>query len=62
MKKFSMQEASSRKFRRHIMGNDFELLLVKDKGTYWEVTGTTYSNALLANPTLVTVRASFLAV
>lgn len=44
------------------MGNDFELLLVKDKGTYWEVTGTTYSNALLANPTLVTVRASFLAV
>ena len=27
--------------------NDFEMLLVKDKGEYYEVSGTTYSNALL---------------
>lgn len=44
------------------MKNDFELLLVKDNNNYWEVQGITYSNALLANPTLITIKASLLTI
>lgn len=40
----------------------FELLLVKDQADYWEVQGITYSNALLANPQLQTLKASSLAI
>lgn len=38
--------------------NSFELLLVKDKGTYWEVIGITYSNAMLVEPDCSMLRAT----
>jgi hypothetical protein len=42
--------------------DDFELLLVKDCETKWMIQGITYSNALLANPTLLTLKASYLTI
>lgn len=44
------------------MDQDFELLLVSDNGNFWEVQGITYSSALLANPTLITLRATDFAI
>ena len=38
--------------------NDFELLLVKDQGNFWEVIGITYSNAMLVEPECTTLRAT----
>ena len=38
--------------------NSFELLLVKDKLTYWEVVGITYSNAMRIMPGYATLRAT----
>lgn len=42
--------------------DDFELLLVKDCESKWLIQGITYSNALLANPTLLTLKASYLTI
>ena len=42
--------------------NDFELLLVKDKIKYWEVIGTTYSNAMAIEPDCSTLKATFLTI
>lgn len=42
--------------------HNFELLLVKDCGECWEVQGITYSSALLANPTLITLKATYLTI
>lgn len=44
------------------MNTGFELLLVLDKETYWEVQGITYSNAMLVEPNCQTLRASILAI
>lgn len=41
---------------------DFELLLVKDKGDFWEVIGITYSNAMMVEPDCSTLRASLLTI
>ena len=38
--------------------NSFELLLVKDQSTYWEVVGITYSNAMRVMPGYSTLRAT----
>ena len=40
------------------MNSNFELLLVKDKGNFWEVIGITYSNAMLIEPNCSTLRAT----
>lgn len=40
------------------MNKKFELLLVKDKGNYWEVIGITYSNAMLVEPDCSVLRAT----
>lgn len=44
------------------MNKDFELLLVLDKETYWEVQGITYSNAMLVEPNCSTLKASLFAI
>ena len=38
--------------------NNFELLLAKDKGNFWEVVGITYSNAMLVEPDCSMLRAT----
>ena len=40
------------------MDHNFELLLVKDKGNFWQVIGITYSNAMLVEPDCSTLRAT----
>lgn len=42
--------------------HDFELLLVKDQGNFWEVIGITYSNAMLVEPDCSTLRATLFAI
>ena len=44
------------------MDHDFELLLVKDNGNFWEVIGITYSNAMLVEPDCTTLRATLFAI
>ena len=44
------------------MDHDFELLLVKDNGNFWEVIGITYSNAMLVEPDCATLRATLFAI
>ena len=44
------------------MDHDFELLLVKDQGNFWEVIGITYSNAMLVEPDCATLRATLFAI
>ncbi len=44
------------------MDHDFELLLVKDQGNFWEVIGITYSNAMLVEPDCTTLRATLFAI
>ena len=44
------------------MNHDFELLLVKDNGNFWEVIGITYSNAMLVEPDCATLRATLFAI
>lgn len=41
---------------------NFELLLVKDKGNFWEVIGITYSNAMMVEPDCSTLRATLFAI
>ncbi len=40
------------------MDHNFELLLVKDQGNFWQVQGITYSNAMLVEPDCSTLRAT----
>ena len=42
--------------------NNFELLLVENKDSYWEVIGTTYSNALRIQPNCTTLNATYLTI
>lgn len=42
--------------------NGFELLLVRDKGEYWQVIGITYSDALAVEPDCSALRASLYAI
>ena len=44
------------------MDHNFELLLAKDQGNYFEVIGITYSNAMLVEPDCSTLRATLFAI
>lgn len=44
------------------MDHNFELLLVKDQGNFWQVLGITYSNAMLVEPDCSTLRATLLTI
>ena len=44
------------------MNHNFELLLAKDKNTYWEIIGITYSNAMQIEPDCSTLRATLFAI
>lgn len=44
------------------MDHNFELLLVKDQGNFWQVIGITYSNAMLIEPDCNTLRATLFAI
>ena len=44
------------------MDHNFELLLAKDQGNYFEVIGITYSNAMLVEPGCSTLRATLFAI
>lgn len=44
------------------MDHNFELLLVKDQGNFWQVIGITYSNAMLVEPDCSTLRATLFAI
>lgn len=44
------------------MDHNFELLLVKDQGNFWQVIGITYSNAMLIEPDCSTLRATLFAI